>query len=768
MNGRSMIDDPTVIERNSAVQERTRLVRDSIRLCLTSWPALTLCAISSIGVVAALRCELFPGSFLVRRFPFWFGAPVSVAAWITMNLVVMWFYSLILQTTSRRIVSRICLAFALLVVAGTLSRLVLPEGFVHTPYWKTIYVWCCLIVFLRLLLPQETRSLWRHHRLNALRHWLSMVVLMTFLVLAGQCGFEISCFGSWSACLPLVVLALNVLCLASLVGLFCTLTNRFAFSTLTVSVLFALFVAASAVKGRYMQASIQPLDFLYLPEFVMIWDWFFQPLFTVGFGFIVLAVAAGLAYLWRDRRFSMTSMARAGVGLVAVTTIFGIAGCLSWVPAKPILERLKIFENDWDSMDASLYKGLALEFVSELSFVRVEQPAGYCESEVARCIREELPGGRAAHVPATQPADQVNLIVYLVESLMEPRDLGVDFSSDPIPSLRSAMTSHSSGYAVVPGTFGHSANSEFELLTGMAVHFLPEGCCPFKQYVKRDLPSLPRFLKRHGYRTAAIYTDPPSVYNRIQVYKHLGFDDAKWLTEEVDIPLDPRRRCPSDEAVVDTIIALSNEANPFFVFAFPNSTHSPYHDDVYSRSDLDVTTVLSPPAHRELKTYINTLRTADRAIGRLFAHFAQSKQKTIIVIAGDHQPPLAHRDALPSVAGFDPAHPRETEWHRRKVPLVVWTNWGDAKEDLLCSLNFLPTFLLSRMEITPQGFLAMNDSVRTHLGVPSRHVQSHHGRDVPADVLSAGNSQEVLKYRLLQYDLLLGNAYAGEWLTEHD
>src|SRR5262249_25290580 len=138
------------------------------------------------------------------------------------------------------------------------------------------------------------------------------------------------------------------------------------------------------------------------------------------------------------------------------------------------------------------------------------------------------------------------------------------------------------------------------------------------------------------------------------------------------------------------------------------------------------------------------------------------------VVAGDHQPPLAYRDALQSVAGFDPAHPRETEWHRRKVPLVVWTNWGQPKESLLCSFNFLPTFLLSRMEITPQGFFAMNESVRTQVRVLSRYVQASNGRDAPTDVLSARSSREVLDYQLLQYDLLLGNAYAAEWLAEQD
>jgi hypothetical protein len=758
MNGSSTTKGPTAAEPERANGERSRLVWNSLQLFLASLPALTLCAISSVGIIAALRMEMLPGSWLVHRFPSSLWVPVLIVAWVTMNLVVVWFYSLVLQTSSRRIVSRICLTFALLIVAEILSHFFLPARFLHSQYCGKVYLVCWMLILLRILLPQETRFFWHRYRLNPWRYWLNLVAVMTVLVLAGQSAFEVATLRSWSDCLPPMGLALNVLCLVSLVGLLSSLTNRFVFSTVAVSVLYALFVAASVVKGRYMQASIQPLDFLYLHELVQIWGWFFQPVFTVGFGFVLLAVAAALAYLWRDRRFFMTAPARGGVGLLAVMTMGFVAGSVSWDPAKRVFA---------DSVYAALDRGLTLEFVSELSFVGVEQPAGYCESEIACCL-EKLPGKPAADAGEVEPADRVNLIVYLVESLMEPRDLGVEFSSEAIPALRSAMASHASGYAVVPGTFGRSANSEFEILTGMAMHFLPEGSCPFKQYVKRDVPSLPHFLKRQGYRTAAIYTDSPSLYSRLQVCEHLGFDDVRWLTEEDDIPGDPRGRCPSDEAVVDTIITLSNEAHPFFVFAFPNSTHSPYEEEVYLRSDLDVTTPLPSAAHRELKTYINTLRTADRAIGRMFAHFAQSKQKTIIVVAGDHQPPLAHRNALPSVVGFDPAHPRETEWHRRKVPLVVWTNWGQTKEDLLCSLNFLPSYLLSRMEIAPQGFFAVNESVRTQLDVFSRHIQARHGRDLPADEHSAGYSRELLDYQLLQYDLLLGNAYAGEWLAEQD
>ena len=99
---------------------------------------------------------------------------------------------------------------------------------------------------------------------------------------------------------------------------------------------------------------------------------------------------------------------------------------------------------------------------------------------------------------------------------------------------------------------------------------------------------------------------------------------------------------------------------------------------------------------------------------------------------------------------------------------LVW----ESPRLFLTSLPALTLCAISSVGIVaafaPQGFLAMNESVRTQLDVFSRRVQSRNGRDVPADMLPAGTSREVLDYQLLQYDLLLGNAYAAEWLAEQD
>ena len=223
----------------------------------------------------------------------------------------------------------------------------------------------------------------------------------------------------------------------------------------------------------------------------------------------------------------------------------------------------------------------------------------------------------AGAIPETHAA-RVNLIIYLVESLVDPRDLGLKFTSEPIPSLRAAMAGHASGHAVVPGLFGGSANSEFELLTAMSMSFLPERSCPFNQYIKRDLPTLPRLLKQQGYRTVAVHVDVPSLYNRREVYPHLGFDKIRWLSEENRQSKDVQGLSVSDDAVVDALIEESEGERPFFAFAFPSSTHCPYDYTRYLQSSLDVTTPLPAAAHRELKTTSMLLRLRTRRLESYF------------------------------------------------------------------------------------------------------------------------------------------------------
>ena len=80
---------------------------------------------------------------------------------------------------------------------------------------------------------------------------------------------------------------------------------------------------------------------------------------------------------------------------------------------------------------------------------------------------------------------RVNLIVYMVELLMDPEDLGWRYTADPIPNLRALWRSCTAGNCIVPGQFSGSSDSEFEALTGMTMSFLPDRSLPYRQFFEK-------------------------------------------------------------------------------------------------------------------------------------------------------------------------------------------------------------------------------------------------------------------------------------------
>ena len=57
-------------------------------------------------------------------------------------------------------------------------------------------------------------------------------------------------------------------------------------------------------------------------------------------------------------------------------------------------------------------------------------------------------------------------------------------SKDACPNLRSMFENYSSGYFKVPSVGAGTANTEFEVLTGMNLRYFGPGEYPYKTYVK--------------------------------------------------------------------------------------------------------------------------------------------------------------------------------------------------------------------------------------------------------------------------------------------
>jgi hypothetical protein len=438
--------------------------------------------------------------------------------------------------------------------------------------------------------------------------------------------------------------------------------------------------------------------------------------------------------------------------LILLTFPLAYAAAPHQPAVKAFLARLGV-ASDQHREEARSY-GFLLSFLAELPSIFVSAPENYSPAAVANTLKKYQP---PAALPKTQPG--VNLVIYLVESFMDPNDLHWHYSSDPIAHVHALQEGHISGYGIVPEEFGGSANTEFELLTGMTRSLLPQGSTPYRQYLRRPIPSLPRTLKGLGYATTAIQADPRYYYDRENAYRYLGFDRSVWLREMPGVKRS-RAGWPLDDDVVNAIIEASHQSRPFFVFAFPSSTHSPYNSGLYRNSDLDVLDQRMGAGHDEIKEYINALRDADRAIARLTDYFEHQPDSTIIAILGDHVPPLsgtALRAFTTNLSGMS-----EPERVRRlhRVPLLVWANFTLPAEKQELSTNALPAFLLEKMKIPRSGLFAITDAVRRKLPVVGQYVRAADGSVWNRDSLPVPDHILLEDYALLQYDLLLGKQYS--------
>jgi hypothetical protein len=632
-------------------------------------------------------------------------------------------------------------------------RFLLPPVFVG--------LWCAA------LLPQETRALYRAATTNS-----SIVPLPDLVLLLASAAVLVSCAdlvfqwtGSSAVDVRLksdIVLmnawTTNVLILFSAYALVFAATSKVAVGHLLVSPLYVMLGLATLAKIEYMHSAVQPLDLIRVAEFV--------PLFRSFFGAGVLVAAIAALGIWiialvlaRRREPSRVSIRRRwSIGLTSFLILLALSVAFAVAPSVPAVNGLlvRLGAPQGEHREKARRNGFLLSFLSEIPSVFVFPPGHYSPAAVAGIVSKyQKPGD-----PVPKHGPRVNLIVYLVESFMDPDDLGWHYTSEPTPNLRGLRKDHITGYGIVPEQFGGSANTEFELLTGMTRSFLPEGSLPYRQYLRRPIPSLPRALSNLGYATIAIQADPKYYYDRERVYDLLGFQTKVWLRGVAGIKRAARGPWPSDDAVVETIIRTSHGPHPFFVFAFPSSTHSPYNFGAYRDADLDVLDSLSSQAHDEVKEYINALRDADRSIGTLIEYFRRQPDSTIIAILGDHLPPLPKqplRALFTSLSGMSKPE-RARMLHR--VPLMVWTNFGLPRDERELSLNAIPSFLLEKMRIPPTGFLSVSDAVRRKLPVVGSYVQGANGHIWDPASLPDEERALLEDYRVLQYDLLLGKQYA--------
>lgn len=655
---------------------------------------------------------------------------------------------------------------------SALAPVLMPAGWQEYYYLRFLLPFVFVAFWLAALLPTQTATLatWLMQRrsVSPLPQLLVLLVVAALAVSMADLAFQWTGGSAAELALKAQVIekipwATNVAILFSALALIFALTERVTVALLLGLPPYGMLALATILKLRYMHAAVQPLDLLRLPELLPFLQGFLgTPAIAAMALALVVWVAALLAVRSRPR-VSVPSLRRWSIGVLAALVLIMFPEEFLRVKHSSHSPLLRLIWG-WNKGPGRAWRekarsqGFLLAFLAELPTAFVSVPSPYYPSAVADVLRRYAGAGSGS---SSSRRPGVNLIVYLVESLMDPDDLGYRYTEDPVPEIRGLRQRYTSGHAFVPEEFGGSANTEFELLTGMSVSFLPKWSLPYRQYVRRSLPALPSVLKSLGYATTAIQADPKYFYNREEAYPLLGFDRVIWLDNIPGVERAVRGQSPSDQAVVASIIQASQARRPFFIFAFPTSTHSPYTQRTYASSRLDVRNPPEDDPTGEVKEYINALRVADRAVGTLIDYFRHQPDSTMIVVLGDHLPPISSTGFRRFFANLSRIPAAEQARFHRRVPLLVWSNFDRTKDTLEVGTNVLAAHLLTHMGISPPGFFAVCAALGRRIpvlpgaGPPDADIEPWNPDTISGPVRGIVND-----YRLLQYDLLLGKQYS--------
>lgn len=556
---------------------------------------------------------------------------------------------------------------------------------------------------------------------------------------------------------------------------------------IAVLVLFLLFLAADALLGRAYQSALILVPLAILPAFLSMQkqqylsdplypsDMLFgrqigellpvmvaaRPFAAVGLFLGVVGAIALLVYLLvlGRRHFPVLTAWQKLVRLtIALPLIGGFLSLMDPNSFSYLRDRLNIVPMMWDQQENYRHNGFLLAFAFNIPMANVQAPQGYGAEVIADIAPERLPatffGGRNADV-----------IMVMSESLWDPTRLSnATLSPDPMPTIRA----NASGNLFSPEFGGMTANVEFEALTGFSNAFLPYGSIPYQQYVRRPLPSLATFFASKGYTTRAFHPFQSWFWNRSNVYQSLGFQS--FMSEENMPVMDKRGQFTSDDALTKEIIRTADQTKePFFFFAVTLQGHGPYEKNRYVRNTIDVQSAsLSPENRDSLATYAQGVREADSSLKALMDWAKKRRRETIIVLFGDHLPPLGNvyteTGYMPDVVATRKASVSVMK-REHETPLVVWSSKRGVQKDLgSVSPSQLPYYVVRLAGYRHAFYTGVLGRLHERYAVVDRHQLIERNDRAHPDWATSGAPIDPLirDYRFLQHDQMFGEGFGTE------
>lgn len=293
--------------------------------------------------------------------------------------------------------------------------------------------------------------------------------------------------------------------------------------------------------------------------------------------------------------------------------------------------------------------------------------------------------------PSVTLDTDVNIIFVQLESMMDPYEVeGVTLSEDPIPTLHALRDAYSSGDLIVPVIGAGTANTEFEVLTGINSRDFGPGEYPYNVRAKQiPIESTASILSDLGYGTHAVHNHRTAFYNRNTVYANLGFDTFTGVEYMPKTERTPNKWCKDSVLTSQILEAMDlTEDQSDFVFTVTVQCHGVYPTTPMEDPKILVESCPDNVDENALTYYVNQIHDTDQFVSDLISALEARGEKAVVVFYSDHLPAL----------GLEKNQMDRNSLYR--TDYVVWDNIGLEKNDEDLYAYQLSAEVLSRLGVS--------------------------------------------------------------------
>lgn len=333
--------------------------------------------------------------------------------------------------------------------------------------------------------------------------------------------------------------------------------------------------------------------------------------------------------------------------------------------------------------------GFVYYFCYHFSTYKIEKPEGF--------DRDEAASWETGYESAPDAAD-VNVVFVMNEAFSDILNEDVFVfpeGENPMEVYNTLAEGENAwaGHIVVPYFAGGTADTEFDVASGMQTNLLNPAAPSLTAFrtVNRDLDSIFRIFGADGYTSCFMHPGQSWFYNRENVYDWFGADESFFVE---DFDAEYKGSWVTDESVLRELVSRFEEKSAGggldFTYAVTIQNHMSYTAEKYGDyvcPEVETTAELSPEIQTAVNVYAEGIRDANAMLEDLTEFYSEQSEPVLLVFFGDHLPYLGDNRqgyaelGLPAASvtgGKDP-------FAAYTAPVLFWCN--DAAAEALDFAN---------------------------------------------------------------------------------